>query len=151
MSREESREGPVIRTAYLVKRLELAVKGHIDIAVRPHGLTATQYTALTSLRNDPGQSSAQLARRSFVSAQTMQELITSLDRRGLVTRTPAPDNRRVLHVSLTEDGEAVLAKLDDEVDRIEADMLADLDAAQISALRDALGRCIRRLDAHPGH
>lgn len=133
------------RTAYLVKRLELAVRGRLDSAMRPHGLTVVQYTALTALRRQPGLSSAQLARRSFVSAQTMQELMTKLERQGLVRRTPADGNRRVLSISLTERG---LAKLDDtehEVDEIERHMLADLDEDQVETLRQALRLCTQRL------
>ncbi|PXY31606.1 MarR family winged helix-turn-helix transcriptional regulator [Prauserella muralis] len=138
---------PAVRTAYLVKRLELAVRAHLDAVVRPHGLTTAQYTALTALRVAPEQSSAQLARRSFVSAQTMQELVAGLERRGLVTRSPAPANRRVLRVRLTERGEDVLAELDRGMDELEREMLADLDAAQVQALRDALRLCTRRLTA----
>ncbi|MBK1784643.1 MarR family winged helix-turn-helix transcriptional regulator [Prauserella cavernicola] len=137
--------GHEVRTAYLVKRLEQAVRGHLESVLRPHGLTTAQYTALTTLRGQPGQSSAQLARRSFVSAQTMQELVTSLQRRGLVDKAPAPGNRRVLHVSLTDQGEQALAELDDEVDALEREMLADLDEAQVEALRQALRSCSRRL------
>ncbi|MFF5985780.1 MarR family winged helix-turn-helix transcriptional regulator [Prauserella flavalba] len=134
-----------VRTAYLVKRLEQAVRGHLEAVLRPHGLTTAQYTALTTLRTQPGQSSAQLARHSFVSAQTMQELVTSLQRRGLVEKAPAPRNRRVLHISLTDQGEAALRELDDEVDALEREMLADLDAEQTAAFRAALRACSRRL------
>ncbi|PRX47650.1 DNA-binding MarR family transcriptional regulator [Prauserella shujinwangii] len=134
-----------VRTAYLVKRLELAVRARLDAAVRPHGLTTAQYTALTALRGGPGMSSAQLARRSFVSPQTMQELVVNLERRGLVTRSPSPDNRRVLGISLTDAGEAELRRLDEDVDEIERQMLADLDDEQVAALREALRRCTQRL------
>ncbi|MQA08858.1 MAG: MarR family transcriptional regulator [Pseudonocardiaceae bacterium] len=134
-----------VRTAYLVKQLELAVRARLDATTRQHGLTVQQYTALAVLRRSPGLSSAQLARRSFVSAQTMQEMVASLQSRGLVHREPDSANRRVLRIRLTEDGEAVLAASDREVDEIERDMLADLDSAQIETLRTALRSCTRRL------
>jgi DNA-binding MarR family transcriptional regulator len=137
------------RTAYLVKRLELAVRGRLDSAMRPHGLTVVQYTALTALRRQPGLSSAQLARRSFVSAQTMQELMTKLERQGLVKRTPSDGNRRVLRLSLTDRGLAKLADTDPDVDEIEQHMLADLDDDQVEALRQALRLCTQRLTDSP--
>ena len=49
---------------YLVKRVELAVRSHRDDLLRPPGLTALQYTALTVLERHPDLSSAQLARNS---------------------------------------------------------------------------------------
>lgn len=133
------------RTAYLVKRLESALRSRLDAAVKPYGLTATQYTALAALRTSPGQSSAQLARRSFVSAQTMQEMVVALERRGLVSRAPSPTNRRVLRIDLSARGEAILRDLDDEVDDIEQAMLADLEPQHVETLRHALRACARRL------
>lgn len=64
------REDPAVPdralTLYLVKRLELAIRARMDEVLRPHGLTTLQFTALTALRDRDGLSSAQLARRSFV-------------------------------------------------------------------------------------
>lgn len=121
------------------------MRSRLDAAVKPHGLTATQYTALATLRTLPGQSSAQLARRSFVSAQTMQEMIVALERRGLVTRAPSPTNRRVLCVNLSERGQAVLRELDERIDDLEREMLADLRPEHVETLRHALRVCARRL------
>src|SRR4051794_2090760 len=59
---------------YLVKRVELAVRSRLDEVLRPGGLTTLQYTALTVLQRHPASlTSAQLARNSFVTAQTMAD------------------------------------------------------------------------------
>ncbi|GAA5166271.1 MULTISPECIES: MarR family winged helix-turn-helix transcriptional regulator [Amycolatopsis] len=133
------------RTAYLVKQLELAMRSRLDAAVRPHGLTTIQYTALAELRRHPGLSSAQLARRAFVSAQTMQELVARLEHQGLVRRRPAEHNKRVLRTSLTAEGERILAESDSAIDEIERDMLADLEPAQVTEFRATLRLCTQRL------
>ena len=62
---------------YLMKQLELAVRARLDDLVRADGLTALQYTALTVLERHPDLTSAQLARRSFVTAQTMAEMVAT--------------------------------------------------------------------------
>ena len=54
---------------YMVKRVELAVRSHLDQLLKPAGLTALQYTALTVLERHDHQSAAQLARHSFVTAR----------------------------------------------------------------------------------
>ncbi|WP_243770242.1 MarR family winged helix-turn-helix transcriptional regulator [Amycolatopsis acidicola] len=136
---------PEARTAYLLKQLELALRARLDAAVRPHGLTVVQYTALTELSRDPGISAAELARRSFVSAQTMQELIARLEQQGLVQRVPAEHNKRVLETTLTERGERTLHASDHEVDEIEQDMLSDFDTEAVEALRQALRSCTKRV------
>src|SRR5260370_17502295 len=73
---------------YLVKQVELAVRSHLDALLRPAGLTALQYTALTVLERHPDLSAAQLARNSFVTNQSMADMITALKGRGLLQRPP---------------------------------------------------------------
>jgi hypothetical protein len=47
----------------------------LDELLRPDGLTALQYTALTVLERHPDMSVAQLARNSFVTAQSMADIL----------------------------------------------------------------------------
>jgi DNA-binding MarR family transcriptional regulator len=56
---------------YVIKQLELAVRADLDELVRPTSLTVSQYTALTVLERHPDMTSAQLARYSFVTSQSM--------------------------------------------------------------------------------
>ncbi|MDX3586209.1 MarR family winged helix-turn-helix transcriptional regulator [Streptomyces europaeiscabiei] len=95
----QGHQGPL--TIYLVKQLELAIRSFMDDELRPYGLTAFQYTALTVLQHRGGLSSAQLARRSFVRPQTMHEMVRALEERGLIERARPPDNRRIMEARLT--------------------------------------------------
>src|SRR5919206_2906064 len=79
---------------YAVKQVELVVRAHLDELLRPSAITALQYTALTVLDRRGGLTTAELARNSFVTPQTMGDLVTALERRGLVERRPDPANRR---------------------------------------------------------
>src|SRR5258708_40252865 len=85
---------------YLVKQVELAVRARLDDIFRPIGLTALQYTALTVLERHPDLSSAQLARNSFVTAQSMADMITTLEGRELIERHRDRVDRRRLVVAL---------------------------------------------------
>ena len=73
-----SRQAAEPTLLYLLKQVELAVRSHLDDLLRPAGLTALQYTALTVLERRPDLTSAQLARNSFVTAQTMADMVTTL-------------------------------------------------------------------------
>ena len=66
----------------LVKQVELAIRARLDEIVRPAGLTALQYTALTVLERHADMSAAQLARASFVTSQSISEIITALEAAG---------------------------------------------------------------------
>ena len=126
---------------YLVKQVELAVRSHLDDLLRPVGLTALQYTALTVLERQPDLSSAQLARNSFVTAQSMADMITALEGRGLIERHRDRADRRRLVVALTPGGRELLGRYRDQVSDLEAQMLAGLTKTEISGLRRGLHAC----------
>ncbi len=143
---------PEPRLAYMVKQVELAIRADMDAHAREHGLTALQYTALTVLQRQPGMSGAQLSRRSFVSPQAGSEMVAHLERKGLIERRPDPDNRRVLRISLTAEGERTVRQCDSWMDRIEARMLTGLSTGDKRALRAtlaALERNLHRADGEP--
>ncbi|ALE73372.1 MULTISPECIES: MarR family transcriptional regulator [unclassified Pseudonocardia] len=136
------REDPAVPdrplTLYLVKRLELAIRARMDEALRPHGLTTLQFTALTALRERDGLSSAQLARRSFVTPQTMNEMVRWLEKHGHVVRRRDPDNRRVLLLTLTTTGRDLLERCDPLVGAIEEEMLGAVPDVQHPLFRQSL-------------
>ena len=121
------------RISYVVARLERALRREIDARLSEHGLTSTQYTALSVLARRPGLSSAQLARRSYTTPQSANQLVQALERDGLVERMPDPDHGRILRLQLTANGTRVLAACDAEVDRMEEQMLGSLDARAIAS------------------
>jgi DNA-binding MarR family transcriptional regulator len=139
------------RVTYLVKRLELAVRGEIERLMRPLGLTTHQYTALSVLARHPGLSSAQLARRSFISPQAANEIVAMMERKGLVVREADPRNRRILRMSLTDAGEAVLRAGDGLVDELESRMFARLRHAEVEMFRSTLEVCLNEFTGTDYH
>ena len=130
---------------YLVKRVELAVRARLEEIVKPAGLTAIQYTALTVLERHDDMSSAQLARHSFVTAQSMADMITTLEGRRLIERHRDRADRRRLVVSLTAEGRVLLDRYRDEVAALEGDMIAGLTGQQTGELRAMLNTCYDNL------
>ena len=133
------------RISYVVGRLDRALRREIGALVAP--LTVPQYTALSILRDRAGLSNAQLARRSYVTPQSMNEVIAALEREGLVVRAPAANHGRVLETTVTDNGLQVLARCDRAVTEMEDRMLADLDPAARTELLKALTECVHRLGA----
>ena len=142
-------EGGPPTLLYLMKQVELAVRARLDELVRPAGLTALQYTALTVLERHPDLTSAHLARNSFVTAQSMADMVTSLRAQGLIDRHQDPRDRRRLVLSLTEDGKLLLDRYRQAVVDLEAEMLGDLSADQAHDLRAALLSCREALNHSP--
>jgi DNA-binding MarR family transcriptional regulator len=136
---------------YAIKQVELVVRAHLDEVLKPSGVTALQYTAMTVLQRRDGLSSAELARNSFVTPQAMADLVAGLERRGLITKDRDPGNRRRLLLSLTDTGRAVLAEHELAVRALEDQMVAGLDLAEREAFADYLNRCRAALAVDPAH
>ena len=135
------------RISYIVARLERAVRVEINERVKPHGLTTLQYTTLSILGRRGELSNAQLARRAYMTPQSTSEVLDALEEKGLVSRTPHPNHRRVFPAGLTEKGRKVLAACDAAVDELEREMLAELTPHQAKSLRNGLISAVRALHA----
>jgi DNA-binding MarR family transcriptional regulator len=135
------------RLTYAIARLERALRRELERGLAPLGLTVSQYTALSVLRARSGLSSAQLARRSYVSPQAMNELIAALDAKGLITRKPSPRHQRILQATLTPHGRRIARLGDAVVDRLEDAMLDGMDVAEREALHRTVRACVQRLHA----
>jgi DNA-binding MarR family transcriptional regulator len=128
---------------YLVKQLELAVRARLSELVRPAGITALQYTALTVLDRHDGLSTAQLARHSFVTAQAMADMVAALEGRGLIHRERNPGNRREMLIYLTDPGASLLKGLAAPVRRLEEEMTGQLEPADLRLALTAAWRALQ--------
>src|SRR5215211_8582770 len=88
--------------SYAVARLHQRLFAGITERVAAYGLTTLQFTTLSVLsRHGAPLSTSQLARRAFMTPQSMSEVIHALERKGLIKRNPHPNHRRTLPATLT--------------------------------------------------
>lgn len=128
------------RIGYELKRAQHALRLGMDDALRAVGLTTPQYAALSLLETAPGLSNAELARRAFVTAQTMNAIVANLSTAGLITRRPHPTHGRMQETMLTARGRDRLRLAHPLVNAIERRMLAGLGSDEQRQLLTAL-RC----------
>jgi DNA-binding MarR family transcriptional regulator len=122
----DERPEPRPRLSYALARLERALRKELDERLRARGLTIPQFTALSILSSRGELSNAQLARRCYVTPQSMSEVILALERDGLIHRSPDRANRRILRTVLTAKGRETLAACDAEVSDAEEQAFAHL-------------------------
>ena len=114
------------RIGYHLKRMHQAYCASVDATLRELGLTTAQYAALGVLETAPGISNAVLARACFVTPQTMNEIVQSLQDRGLVQRTAHPVHGRILQLDLTPLGRTRLTLAHQLIETVEECMVAGL-------------------------
>ena len=139
-------EGLESAIGYELKRAQHALRRRLDEALRSIGLTTPQYAALSALASSPGLSGAELARHGFVTPQTMNAIVASLEAAGLILRRPHPAHGRVLQAYLTETGRDLLSRATREAEAVNRRMLAGLEQGERRQLLDALRSCVDSLE-----
>ncbi|HTP49561.1 MAG TPA: MarR family transcriptional regulator [Anaeromyxobacteraceae bacterium] len=134
------------RIGYLLKRVQAGLRSGMDEVLEAKELTTPQYAVLSALEREPGISNAELARRSFVTPQTMIRIVENLESLGLIGRKAHPTQGRVLMATLTAAGARLVASCHAEVSAVEARMLRHLGATDRETLRKLLERCAAALE-----
>src|ERR1700719_4516451 len=130
---------------YHLKRAQQALRTAMDEGLRAQGLTTPQYAALTHLEADEPLSGAELARRSFVTAQTMNAILVGLERARLVERAAHAKHGRVIEARLTKRGRAKVQGAHTTVFGIEERMLSEITPAGRRKLNKPLPRLVEIL------
>jgi DNA-binding MarR family transcriptional regulator len=131
---------------YVLKRAQHALRQTMDNSLRSLGLTTPQYATLAAVEEAPGRSGAELARRCFVTPQTMNEIVRGLLGRSLLVRRENPRGARVIPLSLSPKGHAVLKRAHQVVGEVEERMLDSLNRSARTGLLVALRQCAEALE-----
>lgn len=133
---------------YLLKRLQHSIRQAVDEAMREAGvgLSFAHIVALFGISHHPGVSGAHIAKRTMVTAQTINTILRRLEKDGSVERRPHPDNRRVDCWFITESGRARMHEARAAADPVWARMLTPFEAGELAQLRSLLKRCIAGLE-----
>jgi DNA-binding MarR family transcriptional regulator len=131
------------RTLYLIKRAEIEVTSRMAKALEPYDITPIQFTVLYFVDYDKGDlSSAQLSRRFSMTPQSMNELVTVLERKKLLKKTTDPSHKRILRIALTPKGKQVLRDCNTTLDSVEEMLLQGLSAADTTNLKKIIGKIL---------
>lgn len=129
------------RVGYVLKRVQHDLRLGMDAVLKEANVTTPQYAALSVLAEEPGISNAALARRSFVTPQTMNEILVRLEAAGLVERRAHPEHGRILQAYLTGEGENLRKECARRVDALEERMVSGLSEDERLTLLELLRGC----------
>jgi len=136
-------------SGYLVKRAQSVINLSLEEIVSKRGLGIPHYVVLALLAETPGLPNAELARKAFVTPQSMNEVLQLLEASGLVERQPSPSNARILNAQLTQTGERKWRSVNDDVRELEERLLLGLTRDEVHALNRTLETIIRNMTPTP--
>lgn len=132
---------------YVLKQVESVLTASMDAALRPMGLSVAQYACMALLAQEPTLTSSQLARRTFVSRQSMNATLRRLGSTGWVERDPDDAVGRQRPYHLTEAGRQALESAQARIDAVEDRMVAGMSSSDVASLTRALQTCLTALTA----
>lgn len=128
------------RDFFYVQQVEQHARRVLDECLQGEGLTAGQYMALSLVVRREPASSADLARRARMTAQSMGEFIRTLEAKGLVEKRTDASSRRSLSLVSTVVGRKVLARSEAKVNKAERLFFGCLNSEENAQLRLLLRR-----------
>ncbi len=114
--------------------------------IEKHGLTHPQFGVLEMLGHLGPLTIGEIGKRMLVTGGCVTVILDNLEREGLVERTRSSDDRRVIRVRLTSDGESkfksIFGKHADRVAEL-ASVLSHQEQIQLSTLLKKLGLSLK--------
>jgi len=132
---------------YLMKRVMMSVVYQVDKRLDVHELTSAQWGPLMRLQTTGGSTVAELARWLNVDAGAMTRLLDRLEKKGLCKRVRSTEDRRVVKVELTPEGEASIRQVPAVLSEVMNAHLAGFSKSEWHALKTYLQRMLATGDA----
>jgi DNA-binding MarR family transcriptional regulator len=109
-------------------------------ALRPYGLSPTQYNVLRILRGagPAGLGCQEIAERMVTRDPDITRLLDRLEGRKFIKRARSKEDRRVVVVRLAEAGASLLASLDSSIESLPKRLLGHLGERRLRLLIDLL-------------
>lgn len=127
---------------YLVRLLNNSIHRHIEQRMQTFDLTAMQWGPLMLLAVGKGDTAASLARCADMDTGAMTRMLDRLEAKGLIRRKRSKDDRRVVHLELTADGEEAVQHVPYVLSDVLNLHLRDFSAAELRQLLSFLRRLI---------
>ncbi|MVA25700.1 MarR family transcriptional regulator [Agrobacterium vitis] len=120
---------------YLLRQGANAYRNRVEQDLDDLHLTQPQFSVLTMLAAYPGHSSADMARLSLLTPQTMTVIVANLMKAGLVERRPHPIHGRIQQLDLTEIGHHRLNEAKKRVYALENELITGLSQNDETVIR----------------
>ena len=129
-----------LRLLRLTRTVEADLRDYLR---RAHDTTLPRFDVMAALyRRRDALTMSELSRLLLVSNGNATAVVDRLERDGLARRTPAPNDRRTVHVALTPEGTTVFEAMARGHEARLDSLFSGLDAHDLDALRDILRRAL---------
>ena len=127
---------------YLMRRILSAVAQGVEMEMCESGPTFPQWIPLYKVHKGIATTVAELARECQLDTGAMTRLLDRLEAKGLCRRVRSLDDRRVVHIELTDEGRIAGEQVPHILSRVQNEYLAGFTEAEWVQLKSYLQRIL---------
>jgi DNA-binding MarR family transcriptional regulator len=116
------------------------MRREVELRMTQHGLTDAQWRPLWMIKSGKATTANELAREACIDAGAITRMLDRLETKGLVARVRSESDRRVVHLRLTDAGEAAVAKIPHVLASVNNDFLRGFSERDWRQLRKLVER-----------
>jgi DNA-binding MarR family transcriptional regulator len=102
---------PEMNVGYLLGAVRSRLMQQLDADLSEFGMTAAQFVILRRIADGTAGTAAELCRSLQYDTGSMTRMLDRLEEKSLISRERSPDDRRVVHIRLTQLGNELFPKL----------------------------------------
>ena len=119
---------------YLFRDTHRSFRRIMKDRIEPYGITVAMWTQLWELWHQDGLTQSEIARRIMLEKPSVNATIAKMEALGIIERKTDPNDRRERRVYLTDKGRALRDPLISMTAQINAEVLNDLNDAEVATL-----------------
>lgn len=128
---------------YLMRRIMATVAQSIEAQIcEPGSPTYPQWMPLYKIHTGKATTVAELARECLLDTGAMTRLLDRLEAKGLCRRVRSLEDRRVVHIELTDEGRTAAQKVPHVLSRVQNEHLAGFSNEEWEQLKSYLRRIL---------
>lgn len=132
---------------YLLRQAVNRLTAMVDAEMAPHDITSAQWATLLNLANGCADTAGDLCRHIGADTGAMTRMLDRLEAKGLIRRVRCNNDRRVVRLSITDEGRKLCDLLPAVAVKVLNRHLRGFNQQELAQFKDFLRRVIANADA----
>lgn len=133
-----------LKSFVILMKAAKSIQEEIKQDVTNYGVNLSEFTVLEALYHKGQLTVQQICSKVLIASGSMTYVIDKLEKKGMLERKACPEDRRVVHVMLTEEGKAFMEKVFPQHQRLIEHIFGDVSEKEKEVLIDLLKRVGQR-------
>jgi DNA-binding MarR family transcriptional regulator len=131
---------PMETVGYMIRTVHLSINKMIDVEMQKYDLTAMQWRPLLFIYFGKVKTAAALAKETCMDTGATTRMLDRLQNKGLLARTRCDQDRRIVHLALTDEGQRICEKIPTDLCKVMNQHLKGFNQQEVDTLKNFLDR-----------